>query len=229
MRSREGITTLDAGGLMPKNGSASVGVYGSKVRVAERSPGGALYLLWVDKQGRQQKRSLGHADRRRGKDEALAFANQLADDREGAEAAKVTVAMLFDIYELHGLHGRTETHRREVRRKLSMWRTFLGEDGAVESLSPADVERFVASRRDRTIGPSRRLRERTVGMTTLWHDFVALATALNFATRHRDARGRPMPAVNPPSLACACRRPSAQPAPLPIGACTGHYARLRGR
>src|SRR4051794_6590294 len=101
--------------------SQSVGVYGSKVRVAERAAGGALYLLWVDRHGRQQKRSLAHSDRRRGKEAALAFANRLADDREGTEAEKLTVAMLFDIYERHGLHGRTERHRREVRRKLSVW------------------------------------------------------------------------------------------------------------
>jgi integrase len=84
-----------------------------------------------------------------------------------------------------------------VRRKLGVWRAFLGENRAVESLSPADVERFVASRREGAIGPDRKLKERTVGMTTVWHDRVALATALNFATRHRDARGRPLLGVNP--------------------------------
>ena len=61
--------------------SESFGVYGSTIRVSEREPGGILYLLWVDKTGKQRKRSLGHRDRRRGKKEALALANQLANAR----------------------------------------------------------------------------------------------------------------------------------------------------
>lgn len=52
--------------------SESFGVYGATIRIAEREPGGVLYLLWLDKKGKQQKRSLGHRDRREGKREALA-------------------------------------------------------------------------------------------------------------------------------------------------------------
>lgn len=57
--------------------SQSFGVYGATVRVAEREPGGVLYLLWLDKKGKQQKRSLGHRDRREGKRQALAAATAL--------------------------------------------------------------------------------------------------------------------------------------------------------
>lgn len=44
--------------------SESFGVYGAKIRIAERQPGGVLYLLWLDNQGKQQKRSLGMQDRK---------------------------------------------------------------------------------------------------------------------------------------------------------------------
>ena len=57
--------------------SESFGVYGATIRIAEREPGGVLYLLWLDKMGKQQKRSLGHRDRREGKREALAAASAM--------------------------------------------------------------------------------------------------------------------------------------------------------
>ena len=57
----------------------SLGVYGATVRVAERDPGGVLYLLWLDKRGKQQKRSLGHRDRREGKRQALAAATAMME------------------------------------------------------------------------------------------------------------------------------------------------------
>jgi integrase len=69
--------------------SESQGVYGATVRVAEREPGGVLYLLWLDKQGKQQKRSIGHRDRREGKRQALALANLMME----ASAAQRGVVM----------------------------------------------------------------------------------------------------------------------------------------
>src|SRR4051794_21900646 len=65
--------------------SESFGFRGAKIRIAEREPGGVLYLLWLDKQGKQQKRSLGHRDRKLGKKQALELANGLA---QGAGANK---------------------------------------------------------------------------------------------------------------------------------------------
>src|SRR4051812_6932958 len=99
------------GGLMSrakrKCWSFSVGVYGSRVRVSERVLGGSLSLMWLDQSGKLRKRALGHSDRKRGKDEALALANQIATDRESVEGETLTLARLFDIYEIHGLHGRS--------------------------------------------------------------------------------------------------------------------------
>lgn len=177
--------------------SWSAGTYGSRVRVAELSPGGTLYLLWVDQGRKQRKRALGHRDKRRGKEEALAMASGLVVDRGRVEMGRLTVGQLFDNYGREGLHGRSDTHRREVARKLKLWLDFLGPDRSVESLSPADVDRFVEARRNGSLRPAGRATDRTIGMTTVWHDFVALTTALNFATRHRDASGRPLLPVSP--------------------------------
>jgi integrase len=59
--------------------SESLGVYGATVRIAEWEPGGVLYLLWLDKRGKQQKRSLGHRNRREGKRQALAAATAMME------------------------------------------------------------------------------------------------------------------------------------------------------
>jgi cation transport regulator ChaC len=58
--------------------SESFCVYGAKIRIAEREPGGVLYLLWLDNKGKQQKRSLHHRDRREGRKQALELANAMA-------------------------------------------------------------------------------------------------------------------------------------------------------
>ena len=63
--------------------SESFGFYGAKIRIAERAPGGRLYLLWLDKQGKQQKRSLGHRDRKEARKQALELASALAEAYEG--------------------------------------------------------------------------------------------------------------------------------------------------
>ena len=69
--------------------SESLGVYGATVRVAEREPGGVLYLLSLDKHGKQQKRSLGHRDRREGKRQALAAATAIMEARAAVHGAAI--------------------------------------------------------------------------------------------------------------------------------------------
>ena len=73
--------------------SESFGVYGAKIRIAEREPGGVLYLLWLDNQGKQQKRSLGHRDRRLGRKHALELAGAIAAPAGGAKPEKPAGAM----------------------------------------------------------------------------------------------------------------------------------------
>jgi len=68
--------------------SESYGVYGATIRLAEREPGGVLYLLWLDNKGKQQKRSLGHRDRKQGKKQAMELAGAMA----GASGRGVVLA-----------------------------------------------------------------------------------------------------------------------------------------
>lgn len=71
--------------------SESFGFYGATIRAAERNPGGILYLLWLDKRGKQQKRSLGHRDRKLARKQALEVANAMANAVNPAAARVVTV------------------------------------------------------------------------------------------------------------------------------------------
>lgn len=176
--------------------SQSVGVYGSKVRVTELAPGGPLYLLWMERDGRQRKRALGHRERRLGREEALALANQLASSRDTLESGRLTLGRLIDGFMREGMHGRTEKHRREAMRKLQTVANYFGTTRAVESLSRSDVERYAEARRS-GLHLAGGKSSAPVGQTTVWHDVVALKTALNWAVGHRCARGRPLLASNP--------------------------------
>ena len=177
--------------------SESVGFYGSTIRVAEREPGGILYLLWIDNSGKQRKRSLGHRDRKQGKKQAMELSHRLASYAEAEQVEQLTMERLVHLYLKEGLHGRTEKHRREAERKLWMVGRFLGLERSVDSLSRSDVDRLIAARRSGTLRPQQRSRLRSVGLATIRHDLVALNTALNWAVGHRDVRGRRLLTANP--------------------------------
>lgn len=129
--------------------SESFGVYGSTIRVSEREPGGILYLLWVDKTGKQRKRSLGHRDRRRGKKEALALANQLANARasmiSAPEAEPLTlvegIERAFD--PLEGMYPVQTRHALEGRKLASRGAAILGRDMTWAELTPGKIQSLV--------------------------------------------------------------------------------------
>ncbi|HEX8697055.1 MAG TPA: hypothetical protein VF746_31845 [Longimicrobium sp.] len=101
--------------------SESFGVYGATIRIAEREPGGVLYLLWLDNRGKQQKRSLGHRDRKQGRKQALELANAMAEPGAGAapekSAAPLTlaegIARAFD--PLRGAYPGATKHARQAK------------------------------------------------------------------------------------------------------------------
>jgi integrase len=113
--------------------SASYGVYGATVRIAEREPGGVLYLLWLDKFGKQQKRSLKHRDRREGKRQALAAATAMMEasaavrglviaapqqERKREAAALLTLAQGVErvFHPLKGAYATVNDHVKQARK-----------------------------------------------------------------------------------------------------------------
>jgi integrase len=158
--------------------SESHGVYGATIRVAEREPGSTLYLLWLDKKGKQQKRSLKHRDRQLGKKQALALANAVAQasgrtlvlaEVEQKPAAKQPAKPLtlaegvekaFDPQ--RGLYPGGTRHAKQARTLLDRALVILGERLAWAELTPGTVLSLVRTMaRESTRGKGARLAEYT--------------------------------------------------------------------
>lgn len=137
--------------------SESFGVYGATIRIAEREPGGVLYLLWLDKMGKQQKRSLGHRDRREGKRQALAAAAAIMQANAAVRgvvvvspepqpekptkadaAAPLTLAQgverMFD--PLRGAYATVNRHVRQAKRKAEEAVALLDQGLTWEDFTP---------------------------------------------------------------------------------------------
>lgn len=138
--------------------SESFGVYGAKVRIAERVPGGVLYLLWLDKRGKQQKRSLGHRDRREGRRQALAAATamleasaavrgvviappQEQDRRRPDAAAPLTIAQGIErVFDPHrGAYPTVTAHVRQARGYAEAAVEILGPRLTWEDFTPGEL------------------------------------------------------------------------------------------
>ncbi|MDQ3605085.1 MAG: hypothetical protein M3418_02690 [Gemmatimonadota bacterium] len=129
-----------------KNWSESFGIYGSKIRVAEREPGGNLYALWVDNQGRQRKRSLGHRDRNRAKKQAVQLAARLASKTMpgGApEPLSLREGVALALRAGTGMYPSETRHVRESRRLVERALALLGEGMTWDQLTPARVQNLV--------------------------------------------------------------------------------------
>jgi len=177
-----------------KNWATSVGTYGATVRVSELRPGGNLYLIWLDAAGKQRKKSLGHRDRARGKELALRLAAEPQAGASPLERVPLTIGRLISHYAAEGFHGRKPKYKREALRRLALWREVVGADFEVDRFTHAMVQQTLAQLRMGRLTPSR---NQKVSATTCWHYFVALNTALNFATRTRDERGELLLSRNP--------------------------------
>src|ERR1043166_6072580 len=105
--------------------SWSTGVHGSRVRVAERVPGGFLYAMTTAPRGRGwRKVSLGHRDKERAMAEAMSLA---ARRQKGDEPLRrLTVGQMFDLFERSAIPRQCERYRGELRRTVEMWVRFLG-------------------------------------------------------------------------------------------------------
>jgi len=156
--------------------SESLGVYGATIRIAEREPGGVLYLLWLDKAGKQQKRSLKHRDRQLGKKQALALANAMAqasgrtvvvaEEKKpaGKPAKPLTLAegieKAFDPQ--RGLYPGGTRHAKQARTLLDGAVAILGERLPWAELTPATVLSLVRTlARESTRGKGARSAEYT--------------------------------------------------------------------
>lgn len=178
-----------------KNWSWSTGTRPFTVRVTEFKAGGNLYVVRIS-QGKQVMRSLGHRDRELAKAKAIEISAELAkgflNDENDFRRRPLRIGELIDAYEAHGLHGRSESYRRDQPRKIRKVADFLGRDREVLSLSESDVHRYSEARRTGKTGAGNAVR-----LGTIWGELTALKIACSWATRHRVNGNRKLLPENP--------------------------------
>ncbi|HEX6748760.1 MAG TPA: hypothetical protein VF092_15790 [Longimicrobium sp.] len=129
--------------------SESFGMYGSTIRVAEREPGGVLYLLWIDNKGKRQKRSLGHRDRKLGKKQALELATRMGEITQGEQrepepeplTLREGIALAFD--PVRGMYPTESKHSRESRKLAERGAEILGHELQWAELTPGKIQYLV--------------------------------------------------------------------------------------
>ncbi|WP_425154970.1 tyrosine-type recombinase/integrase [Candidatus Palauibacter sp.] len=173
--------------------SYSVGEYGNRVRVYERTPGGTLYLSIADptRPGCYLRRSLGHRDRREAMCEADEASAALRRQADRMRYGRTTWAELLSLYERYHLPNVSAHHRQATRRRLAMWIRFLGAEKDPSRLSRHDWEAFIAARRTGTIDAYGRVRRRPVPVrpVTVIRDLECLRAVCRWAVSWRTESG----------------------------------------
>lgn len=182
---------------MPKLWSKSIGERGNRVRIYEARPGGNLMRsVYID--GKEDRRSLGHRDRERAIREAHEFVAHLLAHERAFEDGTLTLDMVVGLYlKSPAYRDKKECTQREDARRLERVMAFLGSDRRVDTLGESDVRRYVRARKTGRCALPGIPVGRKVGNRAVQSDLVALQTALNWATRERDVRGRRLLAENP--------------------------------
>ncbi len=178
--------------------SASEGAYGCKVRVYEIYPGSNLYRSVGIGSGEEDRKSLGHKDRKLARSDAKALAGSLQALEGPMRQDSITLGLLLARYlhsKAHAAKG--ERARREDERKLRRVVGFLKAGRKTMSLDAEDVLGFTEARRKgdpRLLGvePGRSVRNRTIEA-----DLVALRTMLNWGRTTKNADGVPLLSANP--------------------------------
>lgn len=187
-------------GRKAKLWSYTTGTYGSRVRVAERVPGGPLYAMTSKPGGGWVKVSLGHRDKDRAIEEAHTLAARRLKGDEPLE--RLTVAGMFDLFARSVLPRQCERHREELSRAAELWTRFLGGSRVVETIGPAEWEAFQRERVTGEIdGRGRRIEKaddrRPVGPRTLQRELKVLRSACKRATIERTRAGGFLLAADP--------------------------------
>lgn len=134
--------------MTTKKWSVSVGDRGSTVRVAEREPGGIIYLYWtVDR--RPKKRSLGHRDKDRALDEAWAVHRQLRKGLDALEAGSATIGTILEAYTRHVTPTKCDREQTTDRSRRELVERVFGADRLPRMIRDRDWESFL---RDRATG-----------------------------------------------------------------------------
>jgi len=167
----------------------------NRVRIFPDPKTGNFQIEWREN-GRRRTRSLGHRDWRRAKRQADQFAAGFIDAPNGkaeAEPEPLTLGGLLDIYGEEVTPTKGKRTRKRDRVAAAMFLDFFGQDRDPATFSQRDWDRFIQARRTGRAGRS----GEPVGNRTIAWDLTFLVAVLNWATRSKDERGRPLLDRNP--------------------------------
>jgi integrase len=174
---------------MPKLWAKSVGERGHRVRIYEARPGGNL-MRSVYMHGKEDRRTLGHRDKKKAIADGYALLAQLQADADTLNRGTLTLGALIERYKRSPAFAeKKESSRDGDASNLSRVVQFFGADLDVSTLGPSDVTRYVQARRSGWFHPGKG-KPVKVRDATIRSDLVALKTALNWATMERDEKGR---------------------------------------
>jgi integrase len=148
--------------------------------------------------GKEDRRSLGHRDKKLAVEQAYELHAALYKDDEAMLRGNITLGMLVELYLASSAHReKKDRTAREDGRKLARITRFVGPTRDVTTLDESDITDYARARRlgdERLLGvtPGKAVNARTVQA-----DVVALQTALNWATTKKDERGRRLLRENP--------------------------------
>lgn len=190
----------------------SYGLYGYRVRIEERRPGGTLYarlpiLPYRGEGPRYREVSLQHCDKERAKAWAQTEADKLRAGTSGVLDPVPTAATIFARYVTETGPDKGASSQELDERASRMWTRWLGADKDLSKLTPSEWRGFIRARSSGEINaqglpvPERdaegRPLRRAVRVRTVENDLEWLMWVLNWATKERDADGRYLLRENP--------------------------------
>lgn len=165
--------------------SKSVGSYGSKVEIRERTIGGNLYIragsVWE---------SLGHRDREAAEKRAKEISGDLLAAKESLRKGARPLSYVFARYERE--ESRFKAQPGEDARRIDVWNAFFETERVHDArmIAPAHIRRFERLRRAGKIKVKDRELRANPSETTIGADIIFLHTVLNWATTAQEGEGR---------------------------------------
>ena len=168
---------------------------GITVRLYERASGAIYRDVWTD--GKRDRKSLGHADRKLAEKQARELAKRLAELQHAGRTGAVTFGQLVGLYRQHRIPLLSADRQRTVRGHLEILERHIARDRVVDDLSQHDVDGYTLARRSGTLeSPKKRGEEPGVRDGTIRTELTTLMALLNWGAIFR-LGGRRLIAANP--------------------------------
>lgn len=154
------------------------------VRLYQRTPGSPIYLS-ISRHGEKSRRSLGHMDHVRARQEALSLApatSGVARDGSSLPVAPLTLDLLVLKFSASAQCQQRVDHQQAAAR-LAFVADAIGRQRTVESLVPDDIDGY-AHRRARKVRPN-----------TIRAELAVLKAACRWAVKNRHAVAHPFGSV----------------------------------